>query len=254
MSRADEERIALVTGATSGIGAAISRRLLADGCKVVAVGRRRERLEAMAGEFGESCWPLALDVSDAEAAVQAIASLPAAFREVSVLVNGAGMALGDAPAQEASLEDWQRTIRTNVDGVINMTHALLPQMVRRNRGDIVNIGSIAASYPYPKGHVYGASKAFVRQFTLNLKADLLGTHVRATCIEPATVETEFAYVRLGRDAERAKAFYAHRDLLQPDDVAEIVAFVIGLPSHVNINTLEVMSTAQGFAFPRFAED
>jgi 3-hydroxy acid dehydrogenase/malonic semialdehyde reductase len=244
--------VALVTGATSGFGAAIARRLAAGGYRIIAVGRREKRLAALAESLGPRCLPLAVDVGDSRAVAAAIGTLPDAFRKIAVLVNNAGVALGDARAQDSRLEDWERTIRTNVDGLVNMTHAVLPLMLAEGRGDIVTMGSIAGSLPYPKGNVYGATKAFAHQFTLNLRADLLGTDIRAICIEPGTARTEFAEVRLG-SRKAAAAFYDREGLLEADDVAAIVEFCIALPRRVNVNVLEVMPTVQAFAFPAFAE-
>jgi 3-hydroxy acid dehydrogenase/malonic semialdehyde reductase len=244
--------IALITGATSGFGAAIARRFAATGYRIIAIGRREKRLAALAESLGRGCLPLAVDVGDSRAVAAAIGGLPDAFRKVAVLVNNAGVALGDTKAQDARLEDWHRTIRTNVDGLVNMTHAVLPLMLAEGRGDIVTMGSIAGSLPYPKGNVYGATKAFAHQFTLNLRADLLGTDIRAICIEPGTSRTEFAEIRLGSRAAAA-AFYDRAGLLEADDLAAIVEFCISLPRRVNVNVLEVMPTAQAFAFPAFAE-
>jgi 3-hydroxy acid dehydrogenase/malonic semialdehyde reductase len=247
-------RTVLVTGASSGIGLAIARRFAASGARVVAAARRADRLHALEKELGAGCLALELDVSAVEAATAAIRGLPAPFDRVDVLVNAAGVALGDAPAFAAEWEHWRQTIETNTVGLAAVTHALLPQMLARGFGDIVNIGSIAGSYPYPKGHVYGATKAFVHQFTLNLRADLAGTGVRAICIEPGTTETEFAAVRLGHDPAKASAFYGGRRLLKPEDVADVVHFAVGLPRHVNLNVAEIMPTDQAFSFFRFAGD
>jgi 3-hydroxy acid dehydrogenase/malonic semialdehyde reductase len=236
----------LVTGASSGFGEAIARRFVRDGHRVIAAARRLDRLQALAGELGPDLLALGLDVSDAVAVAALPGSLPAGWRDVDVLVNNAGLALGLGPAWEASLADWETMVATNVLGVIRLTRALLPGMVERNRGHVVNIGSIAGSYPYPGGHVYGASKAFVTQFTLNLKADLVGTYVRVTDIEPGMVGgSEFSVVRFSGDAARAASFYAGVEPLTPQDIAETVAWAVGLPRHVNINRIEVMPTCQG---------
>lgn len=235
----------LVTGATSGFGDAISRRAVRDGHRVIATGRRADRLQALQRELGEAVLPLPLDVTDAAAVAALPGSLPAEWAEVDVLVNNAGLALGVSTAQQASMADWDMMVATNVSGVIRLTHALLPGMVARDRGHVVNLGSTAGTYPYPGGNVYGASKAFVAHFTANLKADLVGTGVRATCVEPGLVGgSEFSQVRLG-DAEKAAAVYAGTTPLTPADVAETVAWVIGLPAHVNINRVEMMPTCQG---------
>jgi 3-hydroxy acid dehydrogenase/malonic semialdehyde reductase len=234
----------LVTGATAGFGDAIARRLIAEGHRVIATGRRRDRLEALAAELGDRllAWPL--DVTDPAEVAGLPASLPEAWRSVDVLVNNAGLARGIGPAQSADLSGWDQMIATNVSGLIHMTHALLPGMVDRDRGHIINLGSTAGAYPYPGGNVYGATKAFVRQFTLNLKADLIGTNVRTTDIEPGLVGgSEFSSVRLG-DAEAARKVYQGTQPLMPDDIAETVAWVIGLPKHMNVNRIELMPTCQ----------
>jgi 3-hydroxy acid dehydrogenase/malonic semialdehyde reductase len=190
----------LITGATAGFGLAIARRYIQDGACVIATGRRTERLEAMRAEWGERLLPVTLDITDREAVEQAVRSLPAAFAEVDVLVNNAGLALGLDLAQSAHVEDWDTMVDTNVKGLLYCTHAVLPGMVARNRGHIVNMGSIAAEFPYPGGNVYGATKAFVHQFSLNLRADLHGTAVRVTDIEPGLVGgTEFSNVRFKGD-------------------------------------------------------
>jgi 3-hydroxy acid dehydrogenase/malonic semialdehyde reductase len=234
----------LITGATAGFGAAMARRFVRDGHRVIATGRRAERLEALRAELGAALLPFPLDVTDAAAVAALPGSLPQGWQEVDVLVNNAGLALGLDPAHKARIEDWDQVLATNVAGLLHVTRALLPGMVGRDRGHVVNLGSTAGIYPYPGGHIYGASKAFVAHFTLNLKADLIGTNVRVTCIEPGLVGgTEFSVVRFG-DAEKAAAFYAGASPLTADDVAEAVAWVIGLPRHVNINRIELMPTCQ----------
>jgi 3-hydroxy acid dehydrogenase/malonic semialdehyde reductase len=243
----------LVTGASSGIGQAVARRFAASGARVIAAARRMDRLIQLKAELGPHCLPLQIDLTDTTASREAVLTLPEPFNCIDVLINAAGVALGDAPAQSADWCDWRQTIETNVLGLVAITHAVLPQMVTRQQGDIVNIGSIAASYPYPKGHVYAASKAFVHQFTLNLRADLAGLGVRAICIEPGTTVTDFAAVRLGFDQEKVAAIYGNRELLKPDDVAEVVLFAVNLPRHVNLNLVEMMATDQSFSFFRFAD-
>ncbi|TLU74297.1 SDR family NAD(P)-dependent oxidoreductase [Lichenicoccus roseus] len=235
----------LVTGATAGFGRAIAQRFVRDGHRVIATGRRQDRLQALAGELGDRLHPLVLDMTDAGSLAALPGSLPAEWREIDVLVNNAGLALGLGPAQDAKLADWEQMIATNVTGLVQLTHALLPGMVARDRGHVVTIGSVAGEYPYPGGNVYGATKAFVRQFVLNLKADLAGTGVRVTDVEPGLVGgSEFSQVRFGGDAAKAAKVYEGTTPLTPDDIAESVAWVVGLPAHVNINRIELMPTCQ----------
>jgi len=235
----------LITGATSGFGEAMARRFVHDGHRVIATGRRAERLEALRKELGPTLLPFQLDVTDAAAVAALPGSLPEGWQEVEVLVNNAGLALGNAPAQQAKIADWDTMVATNVTGLIRLTHAILPGMVARDRGHIVNLSSTAGSYPYPGGNVYGASKAFVIQFSRNLKADLIGTGVRITDLEPGLVGgSEFSKVRFGGDADKAAAVYAGTTPLSPQDIAEAVAWVVGLPPHVNVNRLEIMPTCQ----------
>jgi 3-hydroxy acid dehydrogenase / malonic semialdehyde reductase len=241
-------QIVLVTGASSGIGEAIARRYAAAGIKVVATARRGDRLSALVDEFGEDLiFVSVLDVRDRVAIEQLPASLPAEFAEVDVLVNNAGLALGLEPAHEADLDQWEQMIETNCTGLVYMARALLPGMVERGRGHVVNLGSIAGTYPYPGGNVYGATKAFVHQFSLNLRADLHGTGVRVTCIEPGMIGgTEFSEVRFGGDAERAAGLYADTQPLGPEDIASAVEWVTAQPEHVNVNTIELMPVVQSF--------
>lgn len=238
--------IAFITGASSGIGAAVARRFAKDGARVVLAARRRDRLEALARDLGASSHVLELDVSDREAVERAVAGLPTGFADVDVLVNSAGGALGLEPAQEANVDDWDGMIASNVSGLLYVTRALLPGMVRRDRGHIVNIGSVAGTYPYPGGNVYGACKAFVTQLSLNLRADLLGKRVRVTSIEPGMVETDFSLVRFKGDAERAAAVYRGMAALEPEDIADAVHYCVSAPPHVNVNRLEIMPTMQAF--------
>nr|WP_294557541.1 SDR family oxidoreductase [uncultured Rhodopila sp.] len=235
----------LVTGATAGFGAAMARRFIRDGHRVIAAGRRAARLTELHEELGDALLPLMLDVTNAGAVAALPGSLPPNWREVDVLINNAGLALGLDPAFEADIEDWDLMVATNVTGLIHITRALLPGMVERNRGHIINLSSTAASYPYPGGHVYGASKAFVTQFSLNLRADLVGRSVRVTDLEPGLCGgTEFSVNRFGGDQQRADAVYAGTVPLTAEDIAEAAAWVVGLPPHVNINRMEMMPTCQ----------
>ena len=249
-------RVALITGATSGFGRAIARRFVRDGYRVLATGRREERLRELAAELGDALLTYRLDVTDAQAVAALPGSLPDGWRELDILVNNAGLALGLEPAHQASLDHWDQMIATNITGLAHVTRAILPGMVTRNRGLILNLGSVAGSYPYPGGHVYGASKAFVKQFSLDLRADLVGTGVRVTDLEPGLVGgTEFSRVRFGGDEAKARAVYEGTTPLTEDDIAEAASWVAGLPPHVNINRLEMMPTCQAsgpFAIKRAA--
>lgn len=239
--------LAFVTGASAGFGTAIARRLVAEGHRVVGTGRRRERLDAVRDELGEAFLPLAFDIADRAATEATVAALPESWREIDLLVNNAGLALGLSPAQDADIDDWERMVDTNVKGLMRLTRLLLPAMVARGSGHVVMIGSVAGRYPYPGGNVYGATKAFVRQFALNLRADLHGTGVRVTDIQPGLVGgSEFSVVRFGGDESRAARLYADADPLTPEDIAETVHWVAALPPRVNINMIELMPVSQGF--------
>jgi 3-hydroxy acid dehydrogenase / malonic semialdehyde reductase len=242
------QMLALITGATAGFGAEMARKFAQNGYKVIATGRRRERLDQLAAELGPNLLPLEMDVTSKESIEQGLASLPADWREFDVLINNAGLALGVEPAHKASLEDWETMIATNCKGLVTMTHIVLPGMVARGRGTVINIGSTAGAYPYPGGNVYGATKAFVDQFTLNLRADLVGTGVRATTIAPGLAGgTEFSNVRFhGNDGAAAKV-YEGTVPLTAKDIAETAYWIATLPSHVNINYIEMMPTCQGFS-------
>jgi NADP-dependent 3-hydroxy acid dehydrogenase YdfG len=244
----------LVTGATAGFGAAVARRFVGEGHRVVAAGRRSDRLEALQRELGDAVHPLVLDVRAFDDVTGAVASLPADFAAVDVLVNNAGLALGLEPADKANMSDWQTMIDTNVSGVVYCTRALLPGMVERGRGHVINLGSVAGAYPYPGGNVYGATKAFVHQFSLNLRADLLGKNIRVTSVEPGAAETEFSIVRFKGDADKAGTIYKGFQPLTPEDVADTVFYVANLPPHVNINRVEMMPTRQAFSAFAFARD
>ncbi len=246
MSLPLDRTVSFVTGASSGFGAAIARRFARDGARVIVSGRRADRLEELAGSLGGRAFPLVLDVRDRDAVERAIAALPPDWAAVDVLVNNAGLALGLEPAQRASLDDWETMIDTNCKGLVFCTRALLPGMVARGRGHVVNIGSVAGNYPYPGGNVYGSTKAFVGQFSLNLRADLLGTGVRVTVIEPGMAETEFSLVRFEGDAARAKDVYKGVHPMSADDIADAVAWCVTRPPHVNVNRVEVMPTQQAF--------
>lgn len=240
------DRVVFVTGASSGIGAAAARRFARDGARLVLAARRRERLEALAAELSVPCHVAPLDVRDRDAVARTIAELPAPFADVDVLVNSAGGALGLGKAHEADPADWDAMIAANVTGLVHVTRALLAGMVRRNRGHVINLGSVAGTYPYPGGNVYGATKAFVKQFSLNLRADLVGTRVRVTDVEPGMVETEFSVVRFKGDAEKAAATYRGMKPLTAEDIADVVHYCASLPEHVNVNTIELMSVDQAF--------
>ncbi|HQT45643.1 MAG TPA: SDR family NAD(P)-dependent oxidoreductase [Acidocella sp.] len=235
----------LVTGATAGFGAAFARRFVQDGHRVIATGRRVERLEALKAELGDKLLALPLDVTDAAAVAGFVGALPEGWREIDVLVNNAGLALGLGPAWEASLADWDTMIATNISGLVHVTRAVLPGMVARNEGVILNLGSVAGEYPYPGGHVYGGSKAFVRQFSLNLRADLVGKNIRVTDIEPGMVQgSEFSTVRFGGDTTKAASVYAGTNSMVPEDIAETASWIVALPKHVNVNRIELMPTCQ----------
>lgn len=239
--------IVLVTGASSGFGEEIARKFVQNGHKVIATGRRKERLDNLAAELGAALLPVEMDVRDKGSIAGAIAGLPTDWSDIDVLVNNAGLALGIEPAHKASLEEWETMIDTNCKGLVAMTHAVLPAMVARGRGTVINIGSTAGAYPYPGGNVYGATKAFVDQFTLNLRADLIGTGVRATNIAPGLCGgTEFSNVRLKDDAAAAKV-YEGTVPLTANDIAESAYWIATLPAHVNINYIEMMPTCQGFS-------
>ncbi|MGB6927388.1 SDR family NAD(P)-dependent oxidoreductase [Psychrobacter sp.] len=237
----------LITGASAGFGKALAERLVANGHRVIGCARRIDKLNALAEILGENFLPVVMDVSDTDSIPQIIADLPDDFKHIDVLVNNAGLALGTEPAHKASLDDWMRMTDTNVKGLMSLTHAVLPAMVKRDSGYIINVGSIAGSWPYFGGNVYGATKAFVKQFSLNLRADLVGTQVRVTNIEPGVVAgTEFSNVRYHGDDDKAAKVYDGFKTMTGEDIGDILLWLIESPAHINVNRLEVMPVAQTY--------
>ena len=239
--------IVLITGASAGFGEEMARKFIRHGHRVIAAARRVERLEKLHQELGDKLLPIGLDVTDKASVDAALSALPQDFQPIDVLINNAGLALGTEPAQQARLDEWETMIATNIRGLVTLTHALLPGMVARASGLIINLGSTAGNTPYPGGNVYGASKAFVEQFTRNLRADLVGTGVRATNLAPGLCGgTEFSNVRFRGDDAAAAKVYAGTVPLTAVDIAEAAYWVATLPAHVNINHLEMMPTCQGY--------
>lgn len=237
----------LITGASAGFGKALAEKLVAKGHRVIGCARRTEKLEAMADSLGELFLPVAMDVSDTDSIPAIIADLPTDFAQIDVLVNNAGLALGTEPAQSADLNDWMQMVDTNVKGLMALTHAVLPAMVERDSGYIINVGSIAGTWPYYGGNVYGGTKAFVKQFSLNLRADLIGTQVRVTNLEPGNVAgTEFSNVRYNGDDDKAAKVYEGFKTMTGEDIGDILLWLIESPAHINVNRLEVMPVAQTF--------
>ncbi len=244
----------LITGATSGFGRAAVERFHGAGWRIIATGRRAERLDALADALGrERIHTAAFDIRDEAAMRAALDALPADFRDIDVLANNAGLALGTAPAQRADLAQWKQMIDTNVTALATLTHALLPTLIAR-RGAILNISSIAATYPYTGGNVYGGTKAFVSQFSLGLRSDLHGTGVRVTSIEPGMAETEFTLVRTSGDQAASDTLYKGAEPITPDDIAETMFWIANLPPHLNVNRIEVMPVRQSFAGFQVARD
>ncbi len=237
----------LITGASAGFGKALAEKLVAQGHRVIGCARRLEKLNAMADHLGELFLPVVMDVNDTDTIPKIIASLPADFAQIDVLVNNAGLALGTEPAQNADLSDWMQMVDTNIKGLMAVTHAVLPAMTTRDSGYIINVGSIAGSWPYFGGNVYGATKAFVKQFSLNLRADLIGTQVRVTNLEPGNVAgTEFSNVRYHGDGDKAAKVYDGFKTMSGEDIGDILLWLIESPAHINVNRLEVMPVAQTF--------
>ncbi|MDQ3078379.1 MAG: SDR family NAD(P)-dependent oxidoreductase [Pseudomonadota bacterium] len=239
-------RIAFITGGTAGIGAATARRLVADGWRVVITGRRADRLNSLSQELGDACHAVALDMRDVGAIAAVVAALPQEFATIALLVNNAGLAPPMDVLQDADVGALTNAIDTNVTGLVALTRELLPRLIER-RGAVINLSSVAATYPYRGGAVYAATKAFVRQFSLDLRCDLAGTGVRVTSIEPGMVETEFTIVRNGGDQAASDALYADMDPMTAGDIADTIHWVATLPSHLNINTIELMPVSQSWA-------
>lgn len=240
--------IVFITGASAGFGAEMARTFVKHGHQVVISGRRKDRLDALAAELGDLALPLEMDVTCKASIYEAMSILPQSWRQIDVLINNAGLALGTEPAHEAPLDDWETMIATNCTGLVTMTRTLLPAMVERGSGLIINIGSVAGAYPYPGGNVYGATKAFVDQFTLNLRADLAGTGVRATNLAPGLCGgTEFSNVRFKGDDAKAAKVYEGTTPLTASDIAQTAYWIATLPPHININGIEMMPVCQGFS-------
>lgn len=240
------QKIILITGATSGFGRALVDKFIKNSYKVIAVGRRQKRLDELKKEYGDMLLSLCLDVANKDDVFHALQNLPTKFQDVDVLVNSAGLALGLDRANDASIEDWERMIDVNNKGLLYVTKALLPTMIKNKNGYIFNIGSTAGTWPYEGGNVYGATKSFVRQFSLNLRTDLKGTNIRVTNIEPGLAQTEFSNIRFKGDDKKANSVYEGTKPLVAQDIAEIIFMCVSLPLHVNINTLEVMPTCQSY--------
>ena len=235
-----------ITGATAGIGEAAARKFVGEGWRVIGTGRRRDRLDRLAGELGDLFYPLALDMRDAEAFAAGLDALPAQLRGIDLLLNNAGLAPPMGVMQAAEQAPLDTVIDTNIAGLVALTRALLPGLIDR-KGAVINLSSVAATYPYRGGAVYAATKAFVRQFSLDLRCDLAGTGVRVTSIEPGMVETEFTLVRTGGDQAASDALYADMDPMTADDIAATIHWVATLPPHLNINALELMPVSQSWA-------
>lgn len=240
---------AFITGASSGFGEACARKFAANGKSIIIAARRQDRIARLQEELGKqvSVHAVTLDVRDRDAVFELATSLPDEFSDVDLLVNNAGLALGLEGADAVDLDDWETMVDTNVKGVMYCTRAFLPAMVARGAGHIVNVGSVAGSWPYPGGNVYGGTKAFVQQFSRNLRSDLLGKNIRVSNVEPGMCETEFSTVRFEGDEDKARRVYAGMQPLTAEDIAEIIYWVTALPAHINVNQLEVMPTVQAWA-------
>jgi len=242
-----QDMIVFITGATSGFGAAAAKRFVAEGAKVIATGRRKDRLQKLARELGDYCYPLPLDVTSHEGVQAAVDSLPTDFKDISVLVNNAGAALGLDPAYKADINLWQGMLDTNVNGVVYCTHVILPGMVERNYGHIVNIGSVGGRQPNPGSNIYGSTKAFVHLFSKNVRAECFGKEIRVTCVEPGVARSEFNLVRYEGDKEKAEAGYDGLEVLTSEEIADSIYYCVNLPDHININVIQLMPVMQAYS-------
>ncbi len=240
------QKIALITGATAGFGNSSVKQFIDNGWKVIATGRREERLLALKEQFGEALHTLTFDIQNSTQINEAIDSLPSNFKNIDLLINNAGLALGTAAAQECDLEQWNTMVDTNIRGLMSLTHKVLPTLIQQ-RGAVINISSVAASYPYPGGNVYGGTKAFVVQFSLGLRSDLHGTGVRVTCVEPGMSETEFTLVRTKGDQSASDKLYEGANPMTGEDIAKTLYWIATLPPHMNINRVELMPVNQSFS-------
>ncbi|MBL0686541.1 MAG: SDR family NAD(P)-dependent oxidoreductase [Sulfurospirillum sp.] len=241
-------KIVLVTGASSGFGRETVKMFAKDGYKIIAIGRRQERLKELKKELSEcDIYTISLDIRDKKEVFDAIENLPLEYKNIDILVNNAGLALGLEKAQNALIEDWEVMIDTNIKGLLYITKAVLPRMIKRKSGYIFNLGSIAGNWPFKGANVYGSTKAFVQQFSLNLRNDLKDTNIRVTNIEPGFAKTEFSKIRFKNDDKKADSVYDGFQPLVGKDIANIIFMLSKLPLHVNVNTLEVMPTAQTWA-------
>jgi len=237
----------LITGATGGFGEAFCKRFAELGCHIIVHGRNQKKVDALCASLDTQTHALVFDICDKQATLDALNSIPENFQDIDLLINNAGGALGLDKAYEANLDDWEKMIEMNNTSLVRITRTILPDMVKRHKGHIINIGSIAGNWPYPGGNVYNAVKAFVKMFSLSVRADLTGTNVRVTNIEPGIAQTPFSLSRFKGDREKADSVYANTTPLTADDVAETVVWAATLPEHVNVNTLEVMPTKQTFS-------
>jgi 3-hydroxy acid dehydrogenase/malonic semialdehyde reductase len=239
-----QDMTVFITGATAGFGIEAARRFVRGGARVIATGRRQERLDALKKELGDACHVARLDVTDYDAVKACVDSLPSPFNEISVLINNAGLALGLGPAHKANMDEWRQMLDTNVNGVVHCTHVILPGMVARNRGHIINVGSVGGRKPNPGSNIYGATKAFVHLFSKNLRAEVLGSDVRVTCLEPGIAESEFNLVRYEGDKEKADAGYKGLQPITSSEIAEVMFYCVSLPDHININVYQLMPVMQ----------